>query len=177
MGTGSADFISIETGGILAPGHSPGCMNVTGGGLTLNGTLEEELGGTTACSGYDQLKVTGTVDVTGATLSTSLYNSFKPKAGNSFTIISNDGSDKVTGTFKNLSEGATFKLSGYVFKISYKGGTGNDVTLTVQSVPATPDTGFAFTGSNPTLTLVGTLAAAGTLLLIGRKTKLAFERR
>jgi hypothetical protein len=33
-------------------------------------------------------------------------------------------------TFASLSQGATLLLSGMTFKISYVGGTGNDVVLT-----------------------------------------------
>jgi hypothetical protein len=55
------------------------------------------------------------------------------------TIINNDGVDAVTGTFTNLPEGATITASsGAKFKISYHGGTGNDVVLTQISLPAQP---------------------------------------
>jgi hypothetical protein len=54
-----------------------------------------------------------------------------------FTIIDNDGSDAVTagfyganGAFAGLPEGATITFNGVPLRISYMGGTGNDVTLT-----------------------------------------------
>jgi fibronectin-binding autotransporter adhesin len=168
-GSGVFGNIQLDNGGIIAPGHSPGCMNT--GNVTLSGTYQAEIGGTTACTGYDQLNVTGTVDVTGGTLATSLYNNYKPKAGEAYTIINNDGNDAVTGTFTGLPEGATFNVSGYVFQITYKGGSGNDVVLTVKSVPAVPDTGFAMISSNPSLMAAVAILAAGSILAIARQTK------
>jgi hypothetical protein len=44
----------------------------------------------------------------------------------------------VTGMFAGLPEGATFMVSGTQFRISYKGGDGNDVTLTTVCTPVGP---------------------------------------
>jgi hypothetical protein len=174
-GTGTVGSLTAFEGGIVAPGHSPGCLN--SGNLSLSGTYQAEIGGTTACTSYDQLNVTGTVTVSGATLSTSLYNSYKPKDGESYIIISNDGSDAVTGTFKGLAEGATFTVNGYVFKITYKGGDGNDVVLTVQSVPAAPNTGFAILATNPAATLTVTTVLAAGVYMLSRKHKFATSKK
>lgn len=170
-GTGTVGTINAQSGTKVAPGLSPGCLN--SGDITFsNGSIYEvELGGTTACTNYDQLRVTGTVNLGSATLTSSLYNNFKPAKGNSFTIIDNDGTDVITGTFANLAEGATFSISGYVFKISYVGGTGNDVVLTVQSVPVAPDTGTALLRANPLVSLVVASVCAGGILSIARRQK------
>ncbi len=48
-----------------------------------------------------------------------------------FNIIRNNSGAAVVGTFLNLPEGATFVANGIGFRISYVGGDGNDVTLTV----------------------------------------------
>jgi len=161
------------TGGIsltLAPGLSPGCL-VSGAGLTLSGgTYQVELGGTTACTEYDQLTVTGTVALGSATtLTPSLYGDFKPAAGNTFTIISNDAADAVTGTFTGLAEGATFTVDGYVYKISYIGGDGNDVVLTVVTVPSVADTGFKLITSSAGLIVAGTLALTASSYYLSRR--------
>ena len=166
MGSGTVGILTVDTGGTVAPGHSPGCL--TSGAFTLSGTYEAELGGTTACTDYDQMKVTGTVTLTGGTLNTVLYNSYKPAKGTTYTIIDNDGSDAVTGTFTGLAEGATFTVDGYVFAVSYTGGDGNDVVLTVQNVPATPDTGFAMIAAHPGATLAITVALAGSIFAIAK---------
>lgn len=173
-GSGTVGVLDVQSGGTVAPGHSPGCMN--SGNLTIAGTYQAEIGGTTACTGYDQLNVTGTVNLTGGTLTTSLYNNYKPKAGETYTIIKNDGSDAVTGTFAGLPEGTTFKVSGYVFQITYKGGTGNDVVLTVKSVPTTPNTGFGLITANPMVTLIGASLMAGGFWGLSKKAALAGRR-
>jgi hypothetical protein len=54
--------------------------------------------------------------------------------GNSFTILKNDGTDLINGTFLNQPQGSSYTVGNYTFQISYTGGTGNDVTLTVTSV-------------------------------------------
>jgi hypothetical protein len=152
--------------GSIDPGDSPGILNT--GDLTFqSGALDEELGGT-GSGQFDQLNVTGTVDLgTNTVLNVSLVNSFKPVAGNSFIIVRNDGTDPVTGSFKNLAEGATFTASGYVFKISYVGGDGNDVVLTVLSVPSAPNTGlFGLNLPNAWLVLLASLISAASLFFL-----------
>lgn len=162
-GTGTVG--SISSNGTVEPGTSPGCL--TSGDVILGGTFAVEIGGTTVCSEYDQLRVTGTVALSG-TLSTSLLD-FTPSKDQVFTIIDNDGSDAVIDTFSGLAEGATFELDGYVFRVSYVGGSGNDVTLTVVSVPDVPATGLKLVTGNPIVTtLIGVLAATG-IVVAGRK--------
>src|SRR6185369_708721 len=158
-GTGTVGALSVFTGGTVAPGHSPGCLTTTSD-LTIAGTFQAELGGTDACTGYDQIKVTGAVDVSNGTLETSLFDGFKPSQDDAYTIIDNDGSDAVVGTFTNMDEGSTFTVDGYVFAISYVGGDGNDVVLTVQSVPASPDTGFTLIKNNPLVSAIVVMTAA-----------------
>ncbi|MDY3557349.1 autotransporter-associated beta strand repeat-containing protein, partial [Gemmata sp. JC717] len=128
-GTGTVPAVTAVSGATLAPGTSPGVINT--GALTLpaGATFSAEINGTTVGTGYDQASVTGTVNLTGSTLSTTL--GFAPSAGTSFILIANDGVDAVTGTFAGLPEGATFTSGGKTFTISYVGGTGNDVVVSV----------------------------------------------
>lgn len=165
----------INVGGMIAPGNSPGCL--TSDTLSLYGTYQFELGGTDPCTGYDQLVVknagnlTHAVDIgdTTAVLSTSRYNNYTPKQGQVFVIINQAGTAAVSGTFKGLAEGATFTQNGVLFKISYKGGDGNDVTLTVMNKPTAPNTGFAILQANPVMTAAAAVIVAGVLFLLGRK--------
>ena len=77
------------------------------------------------------------VNLNGLKLNASL--GFTPPDGNQFTIINNDGSDAVTGTFSGLPQNGSLYIGGQLFQISYSGGTGNDVVLTklvAASLPA-----------------------------------------
>jgi hypothetical protein len=161
-GTGTVGQLNVMSGGTLAEGQSPGC--IASGNVTLSGTLTEELAGGTPCSEYDQLQVTGTVTL-GGTLNVSLLSNFAPTANQVFTIISNDGSDAVSGTFSGLAEGAIVTVSGHQFRISYVGGDGNDVTLTAVNVPSVPNTGFALKTSNPLLVASAGITAVLALVM------------
>ena len=81
--------------------------------------------GATAGLGYDQINVTGTVNLGGSTLNVTL--GFTPLINDSFTIINNNGTDAVTSTFNGLAEGATITVGSVTLQISYVGGTGNDL--------------------------------------------------
>ncbi len=175
-GTGQVDGLSTSEGSIVAPGHSPGCLTSTNG-LYFSGTYQAEIGGTDACTGYDQIKVTGTVNLNvGNTLEAILFGGFVPKVGQSYTIIDNDAADAVTGTFTGIAEGGDYTNQGVTYTVTYKGGDGNDVVLTVKSVdasklPAKPDTGFALVAAHPLVSLATTTLAALGLVFAARKLK------
>jgi hypothetical protein len=84
----------------------------------------------------DQLSVTGLVSLNNALLSVTAGQYLT--VGNVFTIISNNATDAVSGTFLNQPQGSLYTVGNYTFQISYIGGTGNDVTLTVTSVVSAP---------------------------------------
>ncbi len=129
-GTGTVGAVTVNSGGTLAPGNSPGIINTGNLTLSSSSTLAIELNGTTAGPQYDQVNVTGTVDLGGATLNVSL--GFTPSGGQTFTIINNDSIEGVVNTFNGLPEGGTFSAGARPFQITYAGGTNNnDVVLTV----------------------------------------------
>ncbi|MBK7094709.1 MAG: hypothetical protein IPH57_06590 [Saprospiraceae bacterium] len=128
-GTTYTDGASITALGLdltLSPGLSPGCVALSGD-MSLNSgdILDMELNGTTACTGYDQFTVDGTVSLGGASLNISL--GYTPTEGDQFTIILNDGSAAVSGQF---TQGTEFYVGSKYFIINYAGGDGNDVVLT-----------------------------------------------
>ncbi len=139
---GSAGTLE-QKGGTLAPGFdltdrartSLAGTSILRGNYQLEapGTLEIELFGATPGTGYDQLKVLGSVDLAG-TLDVQL--GFESQIGDQFTVLDNDLTDTISGHFAGLTEMETFDESyldyTYEFRVSYLGGTGNnDVTLTV----------------------------------------------
>jgi hypothetical protein len=137
-----------EVGGTLAAGDTAvGKMTVNGDyGLSAAGTLEINLAGYGAGTGYDQLAVNGAVDLDGSGAVGGMLDlvlDFAAQLNDRFVIIDNDGADAIAGTFFGLAEGDSLqKELGdqlYSFAISYAGGDdGNDVELTVTSVVASP---------------------------------------
>jgi fibronectin-binding autotransporter adhesin len=128
-GGGKIGALVVSSGATIAPNSTTTKILKTGNvAFSAGSTLTVTLNGTTAGTGYDQLSVMGTVNLAGATLNVNL--GFTPALGSAFMLIQNDGIDAVVGTFAGLPQGATLLLSGMTFKISYVGGTGNDVVLT-----------------------------------------------
>jgi len=132
QGSGTVGTINMNTSSaVIAPGASPGiltCSNITAAaGQGARGSLEIELSGPAPGTGYDQLNVHGTVNLSNITLNASL--NFASSLSDTFTIINNAGADPVVGTFTGLAQGATLNLGSQSFQISYTGGDGNDVVL------------------------------------------------
>ena len=152
-GTGSIAGVVTSTGGTISPGNGgPGILRVGGLALDPDTRLELSLSGPAAGTQYDQLDVTGTVNLGNAKLTINL--GYVPEGGTSFTIIRNDGTDPVVGSFAGLPEGSPLLVENVAFYISYRGGDGNDVVLTTRrDVPA----------AIPTL---GTWTLAATSLLL-----------
>jgi autotransporter-associated beta strand protein len=132
-GTGTAGAVTVESGGMLSPGASPGILHTGDLTLAAGAIFAVEIAGIRAGTGYDQLDVHGAVALGGATLDAVLLAGFDPAAA-SFTLIDNDGNDAVAGTFAGLGEGDTLSIAGHQFTISYQGGDGNDVALTAAPV-------------------------------------------
>lgn len=53
------------------------------------------------------------------------------RGGQSFTVISNTAATPISGSFASLANGSTFKTGKNNFQVSYAGGDGNDLMLTV----------------------------------------------
>src|SRR5262249_51641197 len=105
-----------------------------------------------------QIIVNGNVNLAGA-LQVALINGFTPQPGNQFTIIDNRGNNPINGTFTNLPEGGTFQAGLGVWQISYRGGDGNDVTLTyIDTLPS----GLSLTPSATALNEGDSLSLAGS---------------
>ncbi len=163
-GTGTVSGpVAINAGGTLSPGLSPGITNT--GNLALGGVFLVEIEGTTAGTQYDVTNVTGTVTIAGGTL--SLAGAYVPVPGNTFTILTNDGVDAVTGTFAGLAEGATVTFNGVTLRITYAGGTGNDIVLTALAVA--PAAAAIPTLSEWAMILLAALLAATGAIMAARR--------
>jgi hypothetical protein len=94
---------------------------------------------------YDQLRVTGTVSLTGE-LHLTLISGIADQIGDTYYILLNDGSDAITGLFSNVTAltattGTIILGDGHEFFVNYAAnaplgdGGGNDISLTLQAVP------------------------------------------
>lgn len=133
-GTGNLGSVTAQAGGgRIIPDFSSSsvlrCGNLT---ANTNTSFEFDLFGPAAQTNYSRLGVNGTVNLGNARLAVSL--SFAPTVGMTFLVLANDGTDPIVGTFAGLPEGNTTNFGLAQFQISYAGGDGNDVALTVTSV-------------------------------------------
>src|SRR5260370_23301081 len=90
-GHGTTGSVTIAAGGTLAPGNSPGIIHTGDLSFASGAHFAVQIAGTTVGTQYDQVAVTGTVSLGGASLDLSLLNGFNPQVGASFVIIDNDG--------------------------------------------------------------------------------------
>ncbi len=125
------------SGGAIAPGAPTGELTVNGlVTLASGGSFDVEL---TSSSDHDKLITDQTPDLGDATLNVSLLN-YTGAANDTFVILENTGAGAApTTTFAGLAEGATLTVDGTDFTISYVGGDGNDVVLTVGGVTVAPE--------------------------------------
>lgn len=67
----------------------------------------------------------------GAQFNFSAVTNTRLTAGQVFAAISNTAATPISGVFANLADGSTFCAGPNNFQVSYEGGDGNDLTLTV----------------------------------------------
>ena len=158
-GSGSVRALTINAGGFVTPGNSPGILTVNGN-YTQVGQYTAEIAGTTAGAGYDQIDVIGTVDISGGSLVTAFTGSYAQNA--LLFLLLNDDTDAINGTFAGYAQGATFASYGYMdWQISY----------TADSVNNT------FTGGNDIAVMAipepssCTVAGIGLAMLLGRRSR------
>src|SRR5439155_10605569 len=88
------------------------------GNLTFNAgsSFRVRLNGTTADSGYNQLRVSGAVDLTANPI-LNIALAFAPAIGDTFTVLVSKGG--IRGNFSQLPENATLVIDGKSFRINY----------------------------------------------------------
>ncbi|MBX2929635.1 MAG: HYR domain-containing protein [Saprospiraceae bacterium] len=162
---------------LLVPGNSPAAVkpvfngtDATASVVSFASDLDIVINGTTPGDGagatYTQLTVLGDVNLTGVDL--VLSGSHAPAFSQTFTIVDNLGANPITGIFNGLPEGAiitNFLGSGLEVQISYAGGTGNDVVLTVlnpcPAITFTATPTDACSGSNGQIAISGETGGTG----------------
>ena len=125
-----AAFFQSGTGSSITPGPNTKVIdfddNVHFGGTTL----QFEINGNQAVISYDQMLIEpGILNLSNAQL--QLLGAYTPSPGDEFTLIEVTNPNDVSGTFNNLPEGGELQFNQTPLLISYIGGDGNDVVLTV----------------------------------------------
>ncbi|HRQ80266.1 MAG TPA: putative Ig domain-containing protein, partial [Azospirillaceae bacterium] len=136
---GGAATVTVNSGGVLSAGNSPGTLTVNGN-LALNGTMKLDLTGTTAGTQYDQVVVTGNLTLGAGSAFDVTYT--LNTTNNTFRVIDVQGANAISGTLGgSVAEGGTFTSNSRQYQVSYVGGTGNDLTLKDNSPPTFASTG------------------------------------
>ena len=152
--------VTVNAGATLSAG-----VAANTGTLTINGNLFLDEGSTlsatlSGASNYDKIVVNGSVELNNAQLTLS-GDYVVPAAAEaqSFELLSNDGSDAITGNFFSLTEGDAKTFKDVDLATSYVGSTGNDFLLTgptiasVTGVSATTDDGYYKVGDTIEITV------------------------
>ena len=80
----------------------------------------------------DEVIAQGVTIATGAQFALQAVGNKKLPGGTVFTILSNTSATPISGTFANLPDGSTLTAGRNKLNVSYTGGDGNNLTLTVQ---------------------------------------------
>lgn len=121
--------ITVGPGGVIEPGASIGTFT-TLGALTFDTGSAYGLEIDSTAGTADAFSAASVTISTGVTMfGRELGAGFLP-LGMQFKIIDNTSPNPIVGTFAGLDQGAQFAVGANVFRISYTGGDGNDVTLT-----------------------------------------------
>jgi autotransporter-associated beta strand protein len=142
-GSGTVGVLTVSSGAFINPGNSPGILNT--GDYTQVGTYSAEITGIVAGTEHDQINVTGTVDITGGSL-TTLFSAGTYAENDLIFILLNDGADAITGTYAGLANGALVEnFGGFNWTISYFADStagpsgsftgGNDIALRANAIP------------------------------------------
>jgi len=127
VGTGTS------SGAILLGGNSASSP----GTLTVNNTLTFNSLSTYQCVLNRTRTKASKATALGVTITTNVPFAFVDTGtgtlatGTVFTVINNTSANAISGRFINLADGSVFTSNGNNFQVSYTGGTGNDLTLTV----------------------------------------------
>lgn len=185
-GHGTVSGLLVNPGGNISLGQN--CMNIGADSLTMGGTYNVVIGGTTPCSGYTQMIVSSSATspivldntatpVIQGKLNITLANGFVPKSGQTFTIINNQTGSPIGDNFYGLPEGSEITVGSTIFQITYKSPDPNSVVLSVVSVPKAPDTGSKLTNFSVGIPVLGSLALVGGMYLLNKRNKFSHKKK
>jgi YVTN family beta-propeller protein/autotransporter-associated beta strand protein len=124
-GAGRVHTVSVTNGAINPGGRRPGVLTADDVALSPRASLIIDINGPVCGTDYARLDVKGSATLNEATLIARFGAMLTP--GTELTILTN-----AQGTFANLPEGATVTAAtGQQLRITYTGGNGRDVVLTM----------------------------------------------
>lgn len=167
-GEGTVSFLSVS--GVVAPGDTIGKITVLDHFSVSNtGVYQVDILNKDT---YDKIAAGSVRLDEKSTLELNYLLDGKLSKGDTLTIIENTGNQPVWGNFKDMPEGAEVVVGNATFKISYKGGDGNDVTLEAlndSEAPKAPNTGMASLVANPVAAVVATVMSVAALAIATKR--------
>jgi len=129
VGTGSGSGAVLDPGTLHGP-NNPGALTIESP-LTFNAdaTYNVEVNSNSATT--DEVIAARVTINAGAQFAFEDIGNSTLAIGTIFTIINNTSATPITGTFSNLPDGSIFSANGNTYQVSYEGGNGNDLDLTV----------------------------------------------
>ncbi len=137
-GDGAVGDVAVENGGVVradsdGPGRLGGEFVLNSANFQAGGVLGLAFYGPHPTGGNDSLFVNNAATLTSASLSSGFQ--YAPRDGDVITLINKNAAGAVSGAFSGFPEGALRFIGGVPVVMSYLGGDGNDVTLTVTNLP------------------------------------------
>jgi autotransporter-associated beta strand protein len=137
-GSGAVGDVTVENGGAVrvdpaSPGYLGGAMQFNSVNFQTGGVLAAGFFGPDPTGGNDFLYVLNGVTLNSSALSIGFQ--YPPREGDVVTLVQKIASGAVSGTFSSFAAGTVRNIGQIPVVISYVGGNGNDVTLTVTNLP------------------------------------------
>jgi autotransporter-associated beta strand protein len=130
--SGAVTIGTATSAAILAPGNGarPRTLTILSA-LTFNALATYKIDLNSNNVTIDQVVAKGVTINSSALVSIDDLGGSVLPPGTAFTVISNTAATPIAGTFSNLADGSTLTVDSNTYQVSYEGGDGNDLTLTV----------------------------------------------
>ncbi len=128
-GEPTIDTLTVKSGGTVSPGKfGPGRIIVDNDlNLEVGAIYDAHVNGTTAGTGYDQIRVQDKTTLSGAKLDVEVHNIVP--AGQEIALIETLSVQLISGTFEAIPANSTVNTSAGTFTAKYNGGNGNEFVL------------------------------------------------